>query len=225
MRLTELRNPAKKPLLAVIYPGRFQPFHKGHYGVYKELIEEFGAERVWIATSNKTNFNPAHGDISPLNFEEKQELMTRLYGITPQRIVQCKNPAFSPSEILDLYHGPTVCLLIVGKKDQERYSNTELFEPWPTGFNKVPKKFADVADELDIVNKKNGKIYYLVNDSAALPGQSGTTIRDALLHADEKKIPSMFKRFFGKHDPDIERMLMAKLRDIKQEDEDDKPGV
>jgi len=36
-----------------IYPGRFQPFHKSHYDVYKYVCAKFGKGNVYIVTSNK----------------------------------------------------------------------------------------------------------------------------------------------------------------------------
>ena len=38
----------------VIYPGRFQPGHKGHKSSYDYLANKFGAENVYVATSNVT---------------------------------------------------------------------------------------------------------------------------------------------------------------------------
>ena len=34
----------------VVYPGRFQPFHKGHKAVYDGLVKKYGRDRVFIAT-------------------------------------------------------------------------------------------------------------------------------------------------------------------------------
>jgi len=30
----------------VVYAGRFQPFHKGHYKTYEYLVNKFGSENV-----------------------------------------------------------------------------------------------------------------------------------------------------------------------------------
>ena len=59
-------NELAEPQLLVIYPGRFQPFHKGHYAVYEFLTGKFGRNNVYIATSNKTD-----GAKSPFTFSEK----------------------------------------------------------------------------------------------------------------------------------------------------------
>ena len=51
----------------VVYSGRFQPFHKGHFATYENLIKKFGKDSVYIATSNKTD-----NQKSPFNFKEKK---------------------------------------------------------------------------------------------------------------------------------------------------------
>jgi len=82
MFLTELAEPT----LLVIYPGRFQPFHKGHYAVYEYLTGKFGRNNVYIATSNKTD-----NAKSPFTFAEKAYFM-QLTGVPADRIVQATQP-------------------------------------------------------------------------------------------------------------------------------------
>lgn len=63
MRLYELleapgdenRDPTLADRVVALYPGRFHPFHPGHYSVYKNLVAKFGAENVLILTSNKND--------------------------------------------------------------------------------------------------------------------------------------------------------------------------
>ena len=63
---TELHN------FVVVYSGRFQPFHKGHYATYQNLCKKFGKDKVFIGTSNKTDNRQ-----SPFNFKEKKIIMTK----------------------------------------------------------------------------------------------------------------------------------------------------
>jgi nicotinamide mononucleotide adenylyltransferase len=49
--LLEEPTPIKKTV--VVYVGRFQPFHKGHYGTYSHLVKKFGKDNFYIGTSNK----------------------------------------------------------------------------------------------------------------------------------------------------------------------------
>ena len=82
MYITELAEPT----LLVIYPGRFQPFHKGHARVYEFLVGKFGRNNVYVATSNKTD-----GNKSPFSFAEKAYFM-QLTGVRADRIVQATQP-------------------------------------------------------------------------------------------------------------------------------------
>lgn len=213
MLLAELKN---EKMLAVVYGGRFQPFHKGHYGVWLELTKQFNKHQVWIATSNKTSFNSKEDDVSPLNFAEKQELITQLYSIKPDSIINCANPAFSPKEVLEQYKGPTVLVLVVGKKDAARYQDNKFFAPWPMKHGR-PVSWGSFKEEAKPINgDEQSTTYYLINDSELLPGVSGTKVRAKLLEVidDESALKHEFKHFFGKWDPEIARMLTAKLKQI-----------
>ena len=55
-------NELAEPTVLVIYPGRFQPFHKGHHAVYEYLTGKFGRNNVFIATSNKVEQPKSPGD-------------------------------------------------------------------------------------------------------------------------------------------------------------------
>ena len=52
-----------------IYPGRFHPFHKGHQASYQYLQNQFGADNVFIGTSNVVA--PL---TSPFSFEDKKQI-------------------------------------------------------------------------------------------------------------------------------------------------------
>ena len=40
--------------VVVVYVGRFQPMHKGHFKTFQHLQKKFGKSDVYIGTSNKT---------------------------------------------------------------------------------------------------------------------------------------------------------------------------
>ena len=70
--LLEDKNPVKKTV--VIYVGRFQPMHKGHYGTYQHLVKKFGKNNVYIGTSDKVELPK-----SPFNFREKVKIFQIFY--------------------------------------------------------------------------------------------------------------------------------------------------
>lgn len=211
MKLSHLLETVASKRIVVVYGGRFQPFHRGHYDAYKWLCKKFGEENVWIATSNKTNFNPKSGDISPFTFKEKKEIMVSLYDINPRRIVQCKNPAFKPSEIFELYKGfPIIYVTAVGRKDEERYRTGTFFKPFPKPF-----KLRDVET---LSTLEDGSGYYL-----EVPMQSGevsgTEVRTELMRAKGDDREKFFKEFFGKYDSVIDDLISAKLKDVKKDED------
>ncbi len=117
---------AKKAGVVVVYSGRFQPFHLGHYSTYKKLVQKFGKDKVFIGTSNKTQAGR-----SPLNFKEKKSIITRFFNISPKKIVQVRNP-YSPVEILKDFPKETTYIAAVGEKDSERLKG-KYFKPYKTG--------------------------------------------------------------------------------------------
>ena len=111
-----LKEDIKKEV--VVYAGRFQPFHSGHAEVYKHLVGKFGKNNVFIGTSNKQG-GPRH----PFNFKEKKEVMTKMFKIPSNKIVQIKNP-YAPSEIIGKFPEKTTAFItVVGKKDADRLTS------------------------------------------------------------------------------------------------------
>ena len=99
-----LTNEVDKPVIkktVVVYAGRFQPFHKGHYDAYKRLVNKFGSGNVYIGTSNDTS-----GAKSPFNFNEKKKIATTMFGIPSNHFIEIKNP-YKPVEILKGFDGKT----------------------------------------------------------------------------------------------------------------------
>ncbi len=96
----------------VIYPGRFHPFHRGHKASYDYLVKRYGADNVFVVSSDKQD-----ADKSPFSFADKMDMMTKL-GIPPSRIAQVANPYQAreiTSEIDDKDN--TVLIFAVSEKD------------------------------------------------------------------------------------------------------------
>lgn len=100
-----------KPRVVVTYPGRFQPFHQGHAGVFSQLQKKFGAENVFIATSNDQSSAK-----SPFNFSDKYQLMTAA-GVPADKIIQT-NAMYALPEGIDPYN--TIFITAVGAPDADR---------------------------------------------------------------------------------------------------------
>lgn len=100
-----------KPRVIVTYPGRFQPFHQGHKAVFDILSRTFGANNVFILTSDKTDAKK-----SPFNFQDKVTLMTSA-GVPADRIIETSNMYSLPAEF---NAANTIFIAAVGSPDADR---------------------------------------------------------------------------------------------------------
>ncbi len=188
-----LGEAAQMDKVVVVYSGRFQPFHKGHYATYDHLVKKFGKDNVYIGTSNITNNSK-----SPFNFKEKKVIMTQMFGIPSNKIVNVKNP-YAPEEILNKYNSDkTGFITVVGEKDSMRLSG-KYFTPYK---GKITEPYLD-----------KGYVY-------AAPAQpnpiSGTDVRYWLSSgsvADRKK---NFTKAYPKFDDQIFKMITLKLKKLKE---------
>lgn len=181
--------------LVVVYSGRFQPFHNGHYTAYQKLVSKFGKLNVYIATSNKTD-----SEKSPFNFAEKKLIMTTLFNVPADKIINVKNP-YTPVEILDKYEKTkTSYIAAVGEKDAARLGG------------KYFKKYKDgiVLNSYD----ENGYVYIIPMIQNDI---SGTRVRDVLSNGsyDEKK--KMFLHLYPKYDEKIFNLIVNRLSSFKKE--------
>jgi hypothetical protein len=97
----------------VTYPGRFQPFHKGHAEVFANLQRQFGSENVFIVTSNKTDAAK-----SPFNFSDKVRFMHAM-GIPNHQIIETDKVYDIPSRF-EPVRDQVVFITVVGAPDAKR---------------------------------------------------------------------------------------------------------
>jgi hypothetical protein len=99
--------------IIVTYPGRFQPFHKGHAEVFANLQRQFGSENVFIVTSNKTDAGK-----SPFNFSDKVRFMHAM-GIPNHQIIETDKVYDIPSRF-EPVRDQVVFITVVGAPDAKR---------------------------------------------------------------------------------------------------------
>jgi len=187
-----IRGEAKGDVV-VVYSGRFQPFHTGHYSTYKKLTQKFGKDKVFIGTSNKTQ--PGR---SPLNFKEKKSIITKFFNVSPKMVVQVRNP-YSPVEILKSFPKDTTYIAAVGEKDSQRLKG-KYFKPYKKG-QFVPYE-------------EGGFVLSVPPTDFKIGGEpvSGTKVRATFggpvnMSAKEE----LFKRMYGKVDKKILQFLVKKF--------------
>jgi hypothetical protein len=112
----------------VIYPGRFHPFHRGHKASYDFLTKRYGADNVFVVSSDKQDT-----DKSPFSFSDKMDMMTKL-GIPPGRIAQVANP-YQAQEITKEIDDKdnTVLIFAVSEKDMSGPEARFDFQPKKDG--------------------------------------------------------------------------------------------
>jgi hypothetical protein len=202
-------NELAEPTLLVIYPGRFQPWHKGHHAVYEYLTGKFGRNNVYIATSNKVE-EPK----SPFSFSEKAYFM-QLTGVPADRIVQAANP-YQIQSILDTSNiqvNPenTVVIFAVSEKDMTedpRFS-------FKTKKDGSAPYFQPLRNIKDVENmNQHGYIMTVPTFDFNVLGQpmrSGTELRQMYVDADEKTRQGIVKDLFGRYTAEAEQLMTSKL--------------
>jgi len=194
--------------ILAVYPGRFQPFHKGHAQVYKWLKLKFGD--VVIATSDKVE-----APKSPFNFKEKKRMMM-LAGVPSKDIKQVTNP-YIAREILKNYDPKeTVLVFAVSQKDMEedpRFSFAKKKDGKPgylqpyAGNEKKLKPFGDA---------QSPKGYVIVTptftfDVLGKPATSASELRKQFVTLDNKKQKEFIKDLFGKYDEAVHKLMKEKI--------------
>jgi len=185
-------NEVDKPIVkktVVVYAGRFQPFHKGHYAAYSKLVSKFGKDNVYIGTSNDTS-----GTKSPFNFDEKKEIATTMFGIPNNRFIQIRNP-YKPVEILKGFNGQTTqYIAAVGEKDATRLQGKY--------FKAYNGKAGYGYDEI-------GYVYPVPAEKDPI---SGTDVRNYLGGEDMDKAKGFFLKAYPKFNQAIFDMITDKIK-------------
>jgi cytidyltransferase-like protein len=123
--------------IIAVYPGRFHPFHKGHFSSFKELANKFGKENTYLALSAKQE-QPKH----PFSALDRAK-MAMVLGIPRQNILVVNTP-YMAREYIEKFEkqgldpNNTVLVFGVSKKDMEGVP--ELNIPPDPRFTFEPKK-------------------------------------------------------------------------------------
>jgi hypothetical protein len=178
--------------IAVFYGGRFQPMHSGHHQVYMDLVNKFGSDNVFIATTVSKNATP---EKDPFSFDEKKYLMTRMFGIPENKILNTQ--PYKP-DIAATGKDPnnTAVLLVFSEKDAGRLKTGGYLRMYKDG------------EEL-VSSDEAGYIYTVpIKDD----GRSATTFRNTMrLDVDERKKQEVFKDFFGSFNREVYQFVLDKL--------------
>lgn len=190
----------------VIYPGRFQPGHKGHKSSYDYLTKQFGDQNVYVATSDVTA--PV---TNPFSFADKVEMLTKL-GIPSGRIVQVRNP-YQAQEITKDIPDPenTALVFAVSEKDMgetprfkfgtKKNGEPSYMQPYPKEGKLQPlTKHAYVMVTPTTTFKVRGK-----------DANSATTIRKMYTDGNVNDRKQILYDLYGVDDPALHQLFDKKL--------------
>lgn len=190
----------------VIYPGRFHPFHLGHKASYDYLVNKYGPESVYIATSDKQA--PV---TSPFTYSDKVEMMTKL-GIPASHIVKVKNP-YQANEIVDNLtpeqRADTALIFAVSAKDAERFNfkpkrdgSASYIQPLPKSGKKLqPMTKSAYVDITPTVNfRVQGK-----------DANSATVIRQMFINGNDADRDQIITDLYGAPDSSLRDMFKKQL--------------
>lgn len=190
----------------VIYPGRFQPGHKGHKSSYDYLTKKFGDNNVYVATSDVTA--PI---TNPFTFSDKVEMLTKL-GIPSSKIVQVRNP-YQAQEITKDIPDPenTALVFAVSEKDMgenprfkfgvKKNGEPSYMQPYPEkGKLKPLTAHAYVMVTPTVVFKVQGK-----------DANSASTIRKMYVDGNENDRKQILHDLYGVDDSALKQLFDKKL--------------
>lgn len=190
----------------VVYPGRFQPFHKGHRAVYDHLIKKFGRDHVFIATSNKVE--PPK---SPFSFAEKSQFMA-LTGVPMDRVVQSTQP-YKAEEITSNYNPSTTKLIFaVSEKDMAedpRFKSWTKRDGTPAYFQPMPKNPLGMK-----TFDQHGYILTVPTFPFTVLGKpmdSATQVRNTFAAANPETQKAIVQDLFGNYSDEVLHILQSKL--------------
>ncbi len=192
MRYTQLNEDIAKDI-AVFYGGRFQPTHKGHHKVYMDLVEQFGSDNVFIATTvSKT----ATAERDPFSFDEKKMIMNTMFGIPEKQVVQTQ-PYRPDVKLTGKNPDNTAVVLVFSAKDAGRLKRGGFLRDYEPGAEMVP------SDQ--------GAYIYEVGIQEG--GMSATDFRTAMQspQLDQNQKMMKFREFFGSINASVYNFIGKRL--------------
>jgi hypothetical protein len=187
----------------VIYPGRFHPFHKGHFASYNFLAKKFGPENVFVVSSDKQA--PV---TSPFSFGDKQNMMIKL-GVPSDRIVKVRNPYQAPEVLEHFDPNTTAVIFAVSEKDAERFS----FAPKKDGSPSYMQPYPGDKKRLDPLNKHG---YVLLTPTVTfkvrgVDANSASQIRAQYLKGNDNDRAGIIADLYGEPDKNLQQMFDKRL--------------
>jgi hypothetical protein len=194
--------------LIVVYPGRFHPFHRGHKASYDYLTKQFGADNVYIATSNVQA--PL---TSPFTYADKVEMMTKL-GIPAGHVVQVKNP-YQVKEITDSLPDPENTALVYAISEKDMQGDAARFK-FGTKKNGEPSYMQPMPENLKQLKPMTKHAYVTVTPTVnfkvkGADANSASEVRKIYIAGNDTDRANIIADLYGEVDPDLQTMFNQRL--------------
>jgi hypothetical protein len=163
--------------------------------MYADLVKRFGKNNVYIGTSNVTD--PVK---SPFSFTEKKKIITGMFDIPSNKVIQVKNP-YAPEEVLKKYPKETKYVTAVSQKDADRL---EKGGKYFKNYDKVKNKKGYEDEGYFIVNPE---MKLNVNGKNISGTQLRATFGNQILSKPEKE--KIFKQVYPKFDKTIFNQIVS----------------
>ena len=187
----------------VIYGGKFQPFHAGHYEIYQLLCDEFGKDNVFISMKDiaKTKQPKAYYDNHVFTFDERKHIITKMFGIPADHIIQVRMTPMYPSwREIPVEGSDYAVISITGEKDMGR----------ATGGNIKGVDVEEYVPGMELQSCITHKYYYYKSNKKV--HLSATQVRNFFRDGhSEKEDKAFFVKAFGRWDDEIYRLVKSKL--------------
>lgn len=194
----------------VVYPGRFQPFHKGHAAVYNHLCEKYGAGNVYIVTSDKVE--PPR---SPFSFDDKKKMM-ELTGVDPSHIVFDAQPYRAMSLVDKFDAANTTLLFAISEKDMAEDPRFQ-FKPKKDGSPSYFQPLTSLANTEPLTSHAYITTVPTFNFTVlGQPANSATQIRAQFASAEEATQKKIVTDLFGKFSPAVYKIMKTKLSGMNE---------
>ena len=192
----------------VIYPGRFHPFHRGHLASYEYLTKKYGADNVYIATSNVQA--PV---TSPFSYSDKVDMMTRL-GVPAGHVVQVRNP-YQAREIYDNIPDRENTALIYAVSEKDMQADGARFK-FGTKKNGEPSYMQPMPESLKQLRPLTQHAYVAVTPTVNFRVQgadanSASQIRKAYVAGSDADRDSIIADLYGEVYPNLRDIFDARL--------------
>jgi hypothetical protein len=194
--------------LLVVYPGRFHPFHVGHKARYDYLAKKYGADNVYIATSDVQA--PL---TSPFSYSDKVSMMTKL-GIPASHIVKVRNP-YQVKEITDSLPDPDNTALIFAISEKDMAGDGARFK-FGTKKNGEPSYMQPLPDNLKQIQPLTKHAYVDVAPTVnfqvrGADANSASQIRNMYIKGSEADRDQIITDLYGSYYPELRDIFDAKL--------------